>query len=119
MAGLRFDYSDFQRKLTAIQQRQLFAAEAYGKTVGNKMVAYAKRNHPWTNRTYTAEREITTSTRWQGRILQIRLHGNVHYHLYLEFKRFRHKGRLSIFFPTVRKIAPEAIQGWAERMKGV
>jgi hypothetical protein len=119
MAGLRFDYSDFNRKLSLIEQRQLFAIETYGKVAGNKMVAYAKRSHPWTNRTYMAQNTITTSQGWNGHLYQIRLHGNMYYDVYLEFKVFRHKGRLSIWFPTVRKFTPEVIQAWADRMKGV
>ena len=119
MAGLRFDTSNFNSRLSAIEQRQLFAIETYGKASGNKMVAYAKKGHPWTNRTYFAERTITTSCGWQGHRFQIRLHGGMSYDIYLEFKRFKHKGRLSIWFPTVRKFTPEILIAWADRMKGV
>ena len=35
------------------------------------------------------------------------------YGVYLENVKFRHKGRLAILYPTVKKMAPEIIQGWA------
>jgi len=118
MAGLRVDTSGFVRGMNQELQRRTYIAETYGKAAGNKMVAYAKRNHPWTNRTYMAQNTITSSAQWYGHVLRIGLHSGVNYGVYLEFKRFKHKGRLSIFFPTVRAMTPEILAGWAERMKG-
>lgn len=43
-------------------------------------------------------------------------HG-VHYGTYLELKRFRHKGNLAVVYPTVKRMAPEIIQGWAQTVR--
>lgn len=118
MAGLRVDPGNFLRGMSQVQQRQLFAIETYGKAVGNKMIAHVKKSHPWHNRTYSAERTATSSAEWHGNVMRIALSSGVSYGVYLEFKRFKHVGNLAIYFPTVRKFAPEALAGWAERMKG-
>lgn len=117
MAELRFDAKQVLKRFSEIEQRQLFAIETYGKAAGNKMVADAKRHHPWTNRTAMAQNTIASHTKWHGAKLRVNLTSGVHYGVHLEFKRFKHKGRLSIFFPTVKKFEPEVLKAWAERTK--
>lgn len=119
MASLRTNPTAHLRRLTQIQQRQLYAIQAYGKVAGNKMVRYAKANRPWQDRTHMAKNAIATSTSWHSGRLRVNLHSGMHYGIYLEFKRFKHKGRLSIWFPTVRKLSPEILAAWANRIKSL
>lgn len=114
---MRYDGSGVVRALTAIEQRHLFGIQAYGNAVGTKLVKYAKTNRPWTDRTYTAKNRIETSTAPSTKGVRVNLHGRVYYHVYLEFVDFKHKGRLSIFWPTIEKVQPEALQGWAKVVK--
>lgn len=111
---MRTDISNFVRTTAAIERRHAFAVEAYGKAAGNKMVAYAKRNHPWANRTHNAQNTITATTGWTGgNRLRVNLHSGVNYGVYLEYKTFKHKGRLSIWWPTVQRHKLEILRGWA------
>jgi hypothetical protein len=111
---MRTDISNFIRTMTAIEQRHAYALESYSKAAGNKMVAYARRNRPWKDRTYEAKFGIYQSTQWLSERMQISLHSAAEYGIYLEFVDFAHKGRLSIWWPTVQRMAPEIIRGWAD-----
>ena len=117
MAGLRFDPAAHIRQLTQLHNRQMYALETYGKAAGGRMVRYAKANRPWADRSHMARNTISSSTAWMAGRLRISLHGGMSYDIYLEFVRFRRKGRLAIWFPTVRKLSPEIISAWADRMK--
>lgn len=112
--SIRFDASGVLRQLNEIDRRHSAAAVAYGKTVANKMVKYAKKNRPWTDRTHTAKNSIIGESGATGSGVRVELHGNVYYHAFLEFRNFSHAGRLSIFWPTITAIEPEALAGWAK-----
>lgn len=114
---MRTDISGFARALEAREKRTMYAIEAYGQTAGNKLVAYAKRNKPWTDRTHTAKNTMRQTTGWQDGRYRITLHGGVYYAVYLELKTFKHKGRLAILWPTVNKLGPEIVRAWAERIR--
>lgn len=114
---MRVDISGFIRQTTLIEQRNRYALEAYSKAAGNKMVKYAKQNKRWTDRTHRAKDGITTSTAWtSGTKLKLSLHSQAEYGIYLELVRFKHKGRLSIWWPTVQRFKPEILQGWANAL---
>lgn len=110
---MRVDISRFIHTMTDIEKRHAYALESYSKAAGNKMVAYAKRNRPWADRSRAAKEGISASAQWMGERMKISLHSAMHYGIYLEFKQFTHKGRLSIWWPTVQRMSPEIIQGWA------
>ena len=114
MGGLRFDASRLSAALNKIEQRHVYGVQSYGHAVGTRMVQYAKRNRPWTDRTHAAKNRIDSTQEYKGSKLRVNLHGRMFYHIFLEFVDFRHKGRLSIFWPTISAIAPEALEGWAE-----
>ena len=118
MITTRLDGSSFLRALKSNEQRTLYAIEAYGKAAGNKMLAYAKHNAPWTDRTHSARNTLSVSSAWYGGRYRITLHGGVRYAVYLELVQFRYKGRLSILWPTVAKLGPEIVRAWAERIRG-
>lgn len=115
---MRTDTSAFRQALGAREKRALFAIQSYGQAAGNKMLAHAKRNKPWTDRTHSAKNTMRTTTGWEGARYRVSLHGGVRYAVFLELKTFRHKGRLAILWPTVEKLGPEIIRAWAIRIKG-
>ena len=113
--SVRFDVSDAVRQLNDTQQRTLYACLSYGKASANKMVKYAKQHRPWTDRTHLAKNSINGGARQfsSGRV-RIELAHGVKYGVYLELVNFRHKGSLAIIEPTVQKLAPEIVRGWAQ-----
>lgn len=112
------DASDFLKKMSAIKKKHRHAIETYGKAAGNKMVKYAKKNAPWTDRTHQARNSIRSDTEWNDRNkLKINLISGEDYGIYLEYVNFKHKGRLSIWWPTVNKHKEEILKGYAEIIK--
>jgi len=112
---VRTDISRFLQRTTELQRRHDFALEAYSRAAGNKMVAYAKRNYPWSRyRTHSARDGIGSSVHWTGQHrIKLSLTSQMSYGIYLEYVNFAHKGRLSIWWPTVERFAPEILRGWA------
>lgn len=111
---MRTDISGFIRQTTLIERRNYFALESYSRAAGNKMVVYAKKNKRWTDRTRRAKDGINSSVEWVNSTrLKLSLRSAADYGIYLEFVNFRHKGRLSIWWPTVQRFKPEILQGWA------
>lgn len=112
---MRTDISHFVRRMAEIERRNAFALEVYSRSAGNKMVAFAKRNRPWQDRTRAAKDGITSSVQWvMPTRLRINLHSQRDYGVYLELVNFAHKGRLSIWWPTVQRFKPQILQGWAD-----
>lgn len=114
MSSIRVDTSRALRQMSQVEQQTLRACLTYGQNAANKMVKVAKLTHPWENRTHMAENSLNggASEAGAGRVRVELAHG-VRYGVYLELVRFRYKGNLAIVFPTVKKMAPEIIQGWA------
>ena len=111
--NIRIDGSAHLRRLNEIERRTLFGCMAYGKAAAMKLAKEAKQNRPWTDRTHLARRGLTGSAAQHGAKIRVELSHTTKYGVFLELKRFRHKGRLAIVFPTVKKMAPEIIEGWA------
>lgn len=111
---LRTDVSRFLAGLQLNQRRLSFALESYGKAAGAKMVKYAKQNKPWENHTRDARDGIFYRAQWETATrLRLGLHSQMDYGIYLEFVNFAHKGRLSIWWPTINRHSSEIYQGWA------
>jgi hypothetical protein len=86
----------------------------YGKAAAMKMVREARKSRPWTDRTHAAKNSLNGGAVWNGASrVQVYLSHGMHYGVYLEKVNFRHKGNLAVVFPTVHKMAPEIIEGWA------
>lgn len=112
---MRTDISRFIRGMDRIHRRHKFALEAYGKAAGVKMNNFAKANHPWHNRTYNTQNTMGSQTDWTSPDhLKVSLTTGTHYSTYLEFKVFKHRGRLATWWPTVQRFKPEVLRGWAE-----
>lgn len=112
--SIRVETLNHLRRLTTVQEKTLRACLTYGKAAANKMVRTAKLTRPWTDRTHMAKNALNggASEIAPGRVRVELAHGT-RYGAYLENVKFRHKGRLAILYPTVKKMAPEIIQGWA------
>lgn len=99
------------------------------------MVAYARRNRPWHDRSRLARDGIgyqvlrsggqAVTAVYGGRMLEspinqkgitIGLTAMPYYSLYLETLRFRHAGNLAIWWPTVHAMQPEILRAWANRI---
>ena len=115
--GIRIDTTDHLARMMAIQQQTLNACLKYGEAAANKMVKEAKLNHPWKNRSYTAQNSLNGGAKWNGQVVRVELAHGVHYGVFLELKRFKHKGILAIVFPTVHKMAPGIVEGWAKTVR--
>lgn len=112
--GIRMDASDSLTRLTEIQHNTLFACLKYGEAAANKMVKHARTHFRWEEHTRNAKNGLNGGASWHGKRVRVELAHGVHYGVYLEKVRFRHKGNLAIVFPTVQKMAPEIIEGWAK-----
>lgn len=115
--GIRTDASGSLARLTEIQKHTLFTCMTYGRAAANKMVKEAKLKALWKDRTHLARNTLNGGASWHGRRVRVELAHGMHYGVYLEKVRFRHKGNLAIVFPTVQRMAPEIIEGWAKVVK--
>lgn len=115
--GIRMDTSGSLARLTQIQQQTLNACIIYGQAAANKMVKEAKLKATWKDRTHLARNTLNGGASWRGRRVRVELAHGMYYGVYLEKVRFRHKGNLAIVFPTVQKMAPEIVEGWAKAVR--
>ena len=117
--GVRFEYDEHLAQLTEIQQKTLYGCLVYGKAAAMKMTKEAKIHRPWEDRTHLAKNSISGGADAAAGLHKITIHLSLgmNYGVYLENKRFRHKGRLAIIFPTVKKMAPEVLSGWVGIVK--
>lgn len=114
---ITFDTRQAGSRLNQIQQRVVYGCIAYGKAAAMKMVRRARRDRRWKDRTHHAKNAINGDAEYRGGKVQIRLSHGVKYGIYLENRRFRHKGRLNIIYPTRDKMKGEILQGWANVVK--
>lgn len=115
--GIRIDTTDHLARMMAIQQQTLNACLKYGEAAANKMVKEAKLKAPWDDGVPLARPSLNGGAKWDGRVVRVELAHGVHYGVFLELKRFKHKGILAIVFPTVHKMAPGIVEGWAKTVR--
>lgn len=53
---------------------------------GIDVQSYAKRNHPWTNRTFQAENEFFVKTYWEGTTLRMDIAQGAPHGVFLEYR---------------------------------
>ena len=107
--GFKFDVTNLMQGLAEREIKTKVALGLYGDTVSKKMEAYAKSNHPWTDRTGKASQTLhTKSPKWMGNTLRLTLSHGVDYGVYLEFCNEK---RYAIIKPTIDNITPQAIKG--------
>nr|DAZ68484.1 MAG TPA: type I neck protein [Caudoviricetes sp.] len=81
---ITIDTSEFDsniRQFNATMQAQLGVV---GSTISRNMQTYAKANHPWTNRTYSAQNKLKGEYKLTDNDLDISIAHGVDYGYYLE-----------------------------------
>lgn len=109
--GLKIDPKGMLQKSSAMIERRAYALEVLGRTAAARMENEAKATHPWTNRTYMAERSIMGRVERRGDLVRITLSIGVRYGVYLELAM---RKRWAIVWPTIRKYTPEILRGVAK-----
>lgn len=99
--------------LAAAESATLGACLAYGNRAAERLVRAARAARPWTDRTRAARNALTGRAQATPAGVRVELAHGAAYGVYLETIRFRHKGRLGVLYPTLRRLAPEIISGWA------
>lgn len=107
----KVDPSQVIKGLVQAEQKTRAAALAYAKAAGAKMVAYAKQNRPWEDRSHNARDTIDSEAKWIGDVCIVELRGNMSYSVYLEMAMEK---RWAILWPTVNKMKDEIYQGYAK-----
>lgn len=76
-----------------------------------KLENYMKTNAPWEDRTGEARRGLTAEITFEGEgKFRITLGHTVSYGIYLEYREFSVKGRLSILEPTLNNFSNELVK---------
>lgn len=107
------DISNAQKRLALIRSRHKEQLKILADVQGKKMAAYAKANYKWRAHTHNASNSIGSNCVWRDSSkLRLSLTSGVNYGIYLEYVNFRHRGRLSIFWPTLNRYKPELLRQW-------
>jgi hypothetical protein len=107
-ATFTYDDASLKRALTDLPDRidaYVHATVDYGS---QKVVAYAKQNAPWRDRTGAARSGLRTVTEWEPR----KRHAIVLFHsvLYGIWLEVRFAGRYAIILPTLQVQGPEVMR---------
>lgn len=103
-----FDFSEIYKSLDALPERLEKSLNKYGKTVSKQLEAEAKKNRKWIDRTGHARQRLQGGSELRPGKLIIYLQHGVDYGIYLEFA---HEKKYAIVYPTLRREAPEAMNG--------
>ena len=103
-----------RRALTMAQRNTLAACLTYGQAAAVRLTQEARRARGWTDRTQQARQGLQGSASTADGRIRVELRQSAPHGVYLETVRFRHKGRLGVLFPTLRRCAPQIVTGWAQ-----
>lgn len=78
------DASEVFHNIERLEPRMLAGIKVIGNTTAGKMQDYAKSNHPWENRTHTAEARLRGKSELKGTELSISIAHGVDYGVWLE-----------------------------------
>lgn len=81
---ITLDVSEFNDKIKAFDKTMQAQLKVVGSTISKNMETYAKANHPWTNRTYSAQNKLRGSYEVNDNTLDISIAHGVDYGYYLE-----------------------------------
>lgn len=86
MAGstLKIDAAEVLGKLKTFDQTTQAQLKVVGSTISKNMEAYARSNHPWTNRTSSAQNNLRGDFKVTDNELDIMIKHGVDYGIYLE-----------------------------------
>lgn len=104
--SIRIDFRDREllRTLAGIPARLDRAAQAAMRYHSPRVLAYARQNAPWTDRTANARNGLFTTVGKDGSAWVMTLGHGVPYGIWLEV---RFSGRFSIIRPTIAHEAPD------------
>lgn len=102
------DFSGLYEEFNVIPERVEKAILAYGETEAARMEKLAKENRRWRDRSGEARKRLTGSCETIPEGIRITLSHGVDYGVSLEF---RYEKKYAIIYPTLRKEAPEVMQG--------
>ena len=81
---ITIDASEFNDKIKAFDKTMQAQLKVVGSTISKNMQTYAKANHPWTNRTKSAQNKLKGSYKVDDNTLDISIAHGVDYGYYLE-----------------------------------
>ncbi len=111
MSGLKFDAGNMLKGLAEFDIKAKAVSRIYAKTAGEKMIADAKKNAPWTDRTGNSRQTIDKNIVTGANTTEIQIRGNTPHFKFLEFC---HEKKWAILWPTIQKHSAEVIKGWAK-----
>lgn len=81
---ITFDTKEFNDKIKNFDKTMQAELKVVGSTISKNMQTYAKANHPWTNRTKTAQNKLKGGYKVTENDLDISIKHGVYYGYYLE-----------------------------------
>ena len=104
--SISIDASEVIQGLERFDNTMQAQLKVVGSTISHNMEAYAKSNHPWTNRTYSAEHQLKGDFTVNDNTLDIMIKHGVDYGIWLELA---HEKNYAIIAPTVREEGPRIV----------
>lgn len=109
MSEFRFDIKNALEQMVRVSEKFEKASQLYADTAGKKMVAHAKKNATWTDRTSLSRNTIDNAVEKDYGQINIVLRGNTEQFKYLELSNAK---KFAILWPTITKYKGEIVQGW-------
>lgn len=107
---ITFDVKEFNTNIKRFDDRMQAQLEVVGSTISKNMQTYAKANHPWTNRSYSAQNKLKGDYKVTENDLDISIRHGVTYGYYLETRKD---------FDGKYKILEEARDSEVDNFKGM
>ena len=81
---ITIDTKEFNDNIKRFDDKMQAQLKVVGSTISKNMQTYAKVNHPWTNRTYSAQNKLKGEYKVDDNTLDISIAHGVDYGYYLE-----------------------------------
>lgn len=106
---IKFDATSLIKNLESFDKKTVAAAKVFAETEKEVLVADAKQNAPWTDRTGLSRQTIDGFVESSNKATIINIRGNTPQFKYLEFC---HEKRYAILEPTIRKNMQRIKKAW-------
>ncbi len=114
---ITFDYSDFTKQMTALNDKVDYAVQMLAKTDAGELRSYMQTNRPWTDRTGEAKRQLNAVvSKPSEHEIRITLSHGVYYGIWLELA---HGKKYAILQPTLNTKGKEVIKDFEDLIKKV
>lgn len=114
--GFKIDINDVLKKTIYNRKKVHYGCVRYAQTAGKKMIADAKRNARWADKTGLSRQTMDAEIADKNNVVEIRLQGHTPQFKYLEYANEK---KYAILVPTRDKFATEVMKGWSEVLKGL